>query len=645
MTDMPDYTPPEVWDLEAGQWRAVSPPSTARWPAPRTRRSCRSGATRCSSTRSPRPNGVKVTLMLEELLALGHAGAEYDAWLIRIHDGEQFGSGFVAVNPNSKIPALMDRSGRGAGPRVSSPARSCSIWRRSSAPSCPWTLRCVRNASPGCFWQMGKRALSRRRLRHFYAYAPAKFEYAIDRFAMEVKRQLDVLDRRLAENEYLAGGDYTIADMAVWPWYGRVGQGAAVWRGDVPLGAGLHAPAALGRPDRGPGRRPQRGRMVKPRDGRAVQPVATSATTRRIFGTPDAGQARAARLRPRRPALRAAQTRQASARPGHGPCQRPGATKGNPDGYARAGPETHSADVTADEAGGVLPHAQVIRDVIAQGVLADEVGVDFFGVGEHHRADYAVSSPEIVLAAVAGQDVAHAARHGRDGAQLRRFPCGSTSVFATLGRGLRRAGRRGDPRARLLHRVLPVVRLRAERVRGAVRGEAQAVRGTPRGRTGDLGGARCARRCGPSRCSRPWRAGRCGPGSAWAAARKSIVRAAGYGLPVMLAIIGGDPARFRPFVDLHHRAAAHFRPRGGAGWRALAGACGGDRCAGPRGAVGRITSGRTPRIGAERGWPPMRPRGFRAGGGTMGRSMSARRRRWRGVSRRRCVRSGRRGST
>lgn len=177
------------------------------------------------------PNGVKVTVLLEELLALGHSGAEYDAWLIRINDGDQFGSGFVSVNPNSKIPALVDRSGPtpirvfesgailvhlaekfGAFMPVSEPARAaCWSW---------------------LFWQMGSAPYLGGGLGHFYAYAPTKIEYAIDRFAMEVKRQLDVLDRHLADNEYMVGHDYSIADMAIWPWYGALAKGLLYGAGE-----------------------------------------------------------------------------------------------------------------------------------------------------------------------------------------------------------------------------------------------------------------------------------------------------------------------------------------------------------------------------------------------------------------------------
>ncbi len=171
------------------------------------------------------PNGVKVTVMLEELLALGHSGAEYDAWLINIGEGEQFGSGFVAVNPNSKIPAFVDRSGptpirvfeSGAIlvylaekfheflPTEPGPRAECLSW---------------------LFWQMGSTPYLGGGFGHFYAYAPEKIEYAIDRYAMEAKRQLDVLDRRLAESEYVAGSAYTIADMAIFPWYGWLAKGS-----------------------------------------------------------------------------------------------------------------------------------------------------------------------------------------------------------------------------------------------------------------------------------------------------------------------------------------------------------------------------------------------------------------------------------
>ena len=171
------------------------------------------------------PNGVKVTVMLEELLALGHAGAEYDAWLIRISEGDQFGSGFVAVNPNSKIPALLDRSGATPIRVFESGAILQYLAEKFGSAFLP-TERAVRaECLSWLFWQMGSAPYLGGGFGHFYAYAPTKIEYAIDRFAMEVKRQLDVLDRRLAESRYLAGDDYTIADIAVWPWYGALAKG------------------------------------------------------------------------------------------------------------------------------------------------------------------------------------------------------------------------------------------------------------------------------------------------------------------------------------------------------------------------------------------------------------------------------------
>jgi GST-like protein len=170
------------------------------------------------------PNGVKVTVMLEELLALGHAGAEYDAWLILINQGDQFSSGFVAANPNSKIPALMDHSGPEPIRVFESGSILLYLAEKFGAflPTDPATrAECL----SWLFWQMGSAPYLGGGFGHFYAYAPIKIEYAIDRFAMEVKRQLDVLDRRLAETPYLAGDEYTIADMAVWPWYGGMAKG------------------------------------------------------------------------------------------------------------------------------------------------------------------------------------------------------------------------------------------------------------------------------------------------------------------------------------------------------------------------------------------------------------------------------------
>ncbi len=170
------------------------------------------------------PNGVKVTVMLEELLALGHEGAEYDAWLIRINEGDQFGSGFVGINPNSKIPALLDRSGP-TPIRVFESGAILVHLAEKFGEFLPTEPAARAETLSWLFWQMGAAPYLGGGFGHFYAYAPFKIEYAIDRFAMEVKRQLDVLDRRLAESEYLAGDSYTIADIAVWPWYGGMAKG------------------------------------------------------------------------------------------------------------------------------------------------------------------------------------------------------------------------------------------------------------------------------------------------------------------------------------------------------------------------------------------------------------------------------------
>ena len=170
------------------------------------------------------PNGVKVTVMLEELLALGHSGAEYDAWLVRINEGDQFSSGFVDINPNSKIPALLDRSGPKPIRVFESGAILVHLAEKFGA-FLPTEPGARAECMSWLFWQMGSAPYLGGGFGHFYAYAPMKIEYAIDRFAMEVKRQLDVLDRRLAESEFIAGPDFTIADMAIWPWYGGMAKG------------------------------------------------------------------------------------------------------------------------------------------------------------------------------------------------------------------------------------------------------------------------------------------------------------------------------------------------------------------------------------------------------------------------------------
>ncbi|MFM2348331.1 MAG: glutathione-dependent disulfide-bond oxidoreductase [Pseudomonadota bacterium] len=177
------------------------------------------------------PNGVKVTVMLEELLALGHAGAEYDAWLVKIGEGEQFGSGFVEVNPNSKIPALVDRSGHEPIRVFESGAILVHLAEKFGAflPAAPAArAECL----SWLFWQMGSAPFVGGGFGHFYAYAPDKLEYPINRYAMETKRQLDVLDRLLATRRHIAGDDYTVADIAIWPWYGQMAQGRLYGAGE-----------------------------------------------------------------------------------------------------------------------------------------------------------------------------------------------------------------------------------------------------------------------------------------------------------------------------------------------------------------------------------------------------------------------------
>lgn len=218
-----EYVPPKVWtwDTESGgKFASINRPIAG----PTSEVEMQVGKHPLQLYSRATPNGVKVTVMLEELLALGHAGAEYDAWLINIGEGDQFGSGFVDVNPNSKIPAMMDHS-------TTPPTRifeSASIMLYLAGkfgaflPKDP-TERT--EAMSWLFWLMGSAPYLGGGFGHFYAYAPEKFEYPINRFAMEVKRQMDVLDRRLGEAEYLGGSEYSIADMAVWPWYGLLSQG------------------------------------------------------------------------------------------------------------------------------------------------------------------------------------------------------------------------------------------------------------------------------------------------------------------------------------------------------------------------------------------------------------------------------------
>ena len=223
MTDSSSYTPPAIWQWNkesGGKFASINRPVAGAThdkdlPVGKHPLQLYSLAT---------PNGVKVTVMLEELLALGHSGAEYDAWLVPIQEGAQFSSGFVAVNPNSKIPALMDRSGAEPVRVFESGAILLYLAEKFGAfvPTDPaQRAECL----SWLFWQMGSAPFLGGGFGHFYAYAPEKYEYPINRYAMEVKRQMDVLNQRLAAHEYLAGSEYTVADMAAWPWYGALAKG------------------------------------------------------------------------------------------------------------------------------------------------------------------------------------------------------------------------------------------------------------------------------------------------------------------------------------------------------------------------------------------------------------------------------------
>jgi GST-like protein len=230
MTTPPDYTPPKVWTwnkASGGRFANINRPIAG----PTHEKELPVGRHPMQLYSLGTPNGVKVTVMLEELLALGHAGAEYDAWLIRISEGEQFSSGFVGVNPNSKIPALVDHSGPAPIRVFESGAILVHLAEKFGA-FLPTDPAARAETLSWLFWQMGSAPFLGGGFGHFYAYAPMKIEYAIDRYAMEVKRQMDVLDRRLAESEYIAGPDYTIADMAIWPWYGNLARGLAYEAGE-----------------------------------------------------------------------------------------------------------------------------------------------------------------------------------------------------------------------------------------------------------------------------------------------------------------------------------------------------------------------------------------------------------------------------
>ncbi len=259
MPESDEYVPPSVWTWNkdsGGRFASINRPISG----PTHDKELPVGDHPLQLYSLATPNGVKVTVMLEELLALGHSGAEYDAWLIKIGDGDQFGSGFVDVNPNSKIPALMDRSGPKPIRVFESGAILLYLAEKFGAllPSEP-------SARAEClswlFWQMGSAPYVGGGFGHFYAYAPSKMAYPIDRFTMEVKRQLDVLDKQLANNAYVAGSDYTIADIAIWPWYGALAKG---WLYDAAEFLSVQEYRHVQRWADAIGQRPavQRGRMV-----------------------------------------------------------------------------------------------------------------------------------------------------------------------------------------------------------------------------------------------------------------------------------------------------------------------------------------------------------------------------------------------
>lgn len=230
MTKSDDYVPPKIWTWDqpsGGQFASINRPVAG----PTHEKALPVGDNPLQLYSLATPNGQKVTIMLEELLALGHEGAEYDAWLIRIEKGDQFGSGFVEVNPNSKIPALMDRSG--PKPRRVFESGSILLYLAEKFRALlPADLDHRTEALNWLFWQMGNAPFLGGGFGHFYNYAPVKIEYGINRFAMETKRQLDVLNRHLAEHAFMAGNEYTIADIAIWPWYGQLVQGELYGAGE-----------------------------------------------------------------------------------------------------------------------------------------------------------------------------------------------------------------------------------------------------------------------------------------------------------------------------------------------------------------------------------------------------------------------------
>ena len=271
MSEVAAYTPPSVWagdKMVGGQFSNINRPIGG----PTHDKELPLGKHPLQLYSLGTPNGVKVTIMLEELLALGHSGAEYDAWLIKIREGEQFGSGFVGANPNSKIPALMDHSTTQPTRVFESGAILLYLAEKFGEfqPSDPAKRTECLN---WLFWQMGSAPYLGGGFGHFYAYAPTKIEYAIDRFTMEVKRQLDVLDRHLADAQFMAGDEYTIADMAIWPWYGNVVTGQAY--NDSATFLSAHTYTNVVRWQKEVGRRDavKRGRMVNRMTGEPSEQV------------------------------------------------------------------------------------------------------------------------------------------------------------------------------------------------------------------------------------------------------------------------------------------------------------------------------------------------------------------------------------
>lgn len=262
-----DYVPPRVWEWNkpsGGKFASINRPVAG----PTHDRDLPVGDHPLQLYSLGTPNGVKVTILLEELLAAGHAGADYDAWLIDIGEGDQFGSGFVALNPNSKIPAMLDRSDPARPQRVFESGAILLYLAEKFGAFLPADPAARTAALSWLMWQMGSAPFLGGGFGHFYAYAPVKIEYAIDRYAMEAKRQYDVLDRHLATHRFMAGDEYSIADMAIYPWYGAVAEGAAYEGAATFLGLADYANFNRWRDDVGARPAVQRGRRVnrKPTD-------------------------------------------------------------------------------------------------------------------------------------------------------------------------------------------------------------------------------------------------------------------------------------------------------------------------------------------------------------------------------------------